>query len=178
MTVRGTVTIERRRLVAPLGWPLRHMPIEVVTTTNLVMTAGLRYYAQRAAGEGETNTFRAFVLFENDVGITPALADTYTDGGVPVGGTLKRMSSQFAKTDDQDPGNSVEAGPLVVTYAVTYGMAEANDVAINGVAITNYAAGAPSASEPLLMHARFPAVTKTDQEELTIRVNHVFGNVV
>ncbi len=173
-TVRGTVLVRKKYVGPAIGFLKPGTVTEEVRTANIVTTAGLRHYAQRSIGATPTDTFRAVLLFEGAA--NTALDDVLGDCGVQVVGSLKRMSSQYPVTDDQDPMNQADAGPDVTTYKVVYSAAEAISADIAGVCVTNYAGGAPSSSEPLLMHARFPSISKTDQEELTIIINHKFGN--
>lgn len=170
--VRGVCRILVRSLfVDPFTG--KQPPWVEVRVANLVTTAGFVHYAERAMQEASfTNQFDAFELYKGT--ITPAVGDTRANAGTLVAGTLKRHASGYPRISDPDPDNSVAAGPNVVSFNTSYGSSEANDT-IEGVVITNYASGAPSSTEPLLMHARFAAITKTSADELKVIVNHTLG---
>ncbi len=173
MRVRGRVRVLMRPIAPNPFRPDAPREWYEVAAGNLVMTAGLEWYAERAIQEpSTTNQFDAFELYSGTV--TPALADTRADAGTVVAGTLKRHAAGYPRRNDPDPDNAVAAGPLVLSFQTSYGSAEANGT-IEGVVITNYANGAPAPAEPLLMHARFAAITKTTSDELKVIVNHTFS---
>lgn len=145
----------------------------LITSTNLITTAGLTHYAQRGAGETPTNfngtTNTAIVL--GTAGNAPAAGSDYADITTKVTGSLKQLTTGYPTSNDSDSDNT-GSGATVTTFQVSYLTSEANASNIDRVAVTNWASGSPGTNEPLLMYATVSSFTKTSSDTLKMIINH------
>lgn len=146
---------------------------------NIVTNAGDLYYAQRGVNMTPTN-FTAAAVFDgimelyNGASGAPDKTNDRSDLTGLVAGSAKAMTSTYPKVNDADADNT-GSGVDIVTYLVSYALAEANAAAIDDVIITN---PSPGAGEPLLMHAEFGApFVKTSDDTLKVFVNHQMNGV-
>jgi hypothetical protein len=147
---------------------------------NIVTTAGDVWYAQQAAVgiaatvPSVTDTFTHAVL-GTGAGSAPAKNSTYGFFSTPITGAgIKIATSGWPRVDGPDADNT-GAGAAVLSWKFEWTAGDFNDTAIADVMITN---GAPSGTDPVLMHADdgdwTPSGTfdKTASDTLKFYVNH------
>jgi len=160
-------------IYAVLEWQDGSGKIKVYKSHNIVTNAGDVYYAQRAASESVTNAFGIMEL--GTAGDAPAKASIRSNVTAVVAVSQKAHDGTYPLTNDPDPDNPDTVGTDVVTYRVSYTVAEANDTDIDRVIITNVT---PAAGEALLSYGVFSApFTKTGAQTLKVFVNHTFNGV-
>lgn len=133
--------------------------------TVLQTAAGVTHLAELASGGTPTNAFDGLVFGAgND---DPTTADTFD--AVSQTGSLPflQLVSGYPKLNDDD-GRNGGRGPTTWTWRFER-EAGAPFVASNA-AVTNYAGGVPSSTEPLLVHAKQTIAQRLD-ERLVVFVN-------
>lgn len=186
-SMRGSIVVVRRNIYTGEK--------AVWTAPNRIANAGLRYYAQRMAEETPTEfvdggglPLLSMVLWESTTigGVSNPFSNiNLQDAGAALGWNTpspytalskKAVDATYPQLDDPDPDNS-GAGPLVLSYRVTYATGDANSTAIRGVALVNAAFSISSFSAGhLLFNAAWvssgSAITKTSSDTLKVFVNH------
>lgn len=141
---------------------------------NIVTTAGVLFFAQKAAGESPSPA-HVFTTLEmgNIAGDAPAAGSNRSNAGL-LAGTAKAVDGSYPQTDDGDADNT-GAGTNVITRRYSYAVGEGNALGIDRAVVTNATPGviADFPNEPLLSYALFDAeFDKTDIETLKVFVNH------
>lgn len=136
---------------------------------NIVTNDGDIYYAEEGAGEATSDTVVGFRLGNNPAAVNKA----DTDVTAFLAGTGKNTDGGYPTTGDAD-GDNTGAGVDIVTWRVSYTIAEANQDGIEeGAVVDNIAA--PTMA---LTHWVFAAAfDKTAADTLKIFVNHTFTGV-
>lgn len=132
--------------------------------TVVLTTAGTAHLVELAAGGSLTNDFDALVLGAGNE--DPAVGDDLSDVTQRLS-VVMRLASGYPKLADTDARNS-GAGATTYTWRFERG-AGAPFVASN-VAVTNYAGGVPTATEPLLIHGKQTIAQRYD-ERLIVWIN-------
>lgn len=145
-------------------------------TMNIVTDQGDLHYAQRGAAE-TPDEFTAAACEYGTAGNAVGKGTDRSDITTKTTGSLIETDATYPKADDQD-GDNTGAGADIVTWRFSYGTGDGNDPSIDRLIITNWAGGAPGASEVTLMYALFgSSFTKTASDTLKIFVNHTFTGV-
>lgn len=139
---------------------------------NIVTNAGDRYYAQRAAGETPTDNFDRMVLGN---GTPPTYTKTSTYGTLTgaITASTKVVSTGYPRTNDTDPDNG-QGGVNVVTWKFAWSK---TDFAANGINQAVITIPNPTSTSPILTGFTMTAFDKTNNDTLTIFVNHQFQGV-
>jgi hypothetical protein len=133
--------------------------------TALLTTAGTTHIGQLIAGSATTETFDALEL---GAGLnTPAVADTRASMTAKLGGTIVQVASGYPILNDDDIRNDGR-GATVYTWRFDY--PEGAQLIASNAIVTNYDAGAPGATEAVMVHANDPMAKRADQT-LTVFVN-------
>lgn len=139
---------------------------------NIVTNEGDRYYAQRACGETPTYNFNTMVL-GNGTQPTWSKTSTYSNLGSPISGSAKTVSTGYPKTNDTDPDNG-GGGVDVITWKFSWAKTDFSATGINQAVIT---ISNPSSGSPILTGFNMTAFDKTENDTLTIFVNHTVEGV-
>lgn len=134
--------------------------------TTLLTTAGATWLGQILAGTTPTNSFTGLELGQgNNV---PAVADTRANLTSKIGASLVNVSAGYPILGDSDLRNDGR-GVSTYTWKWVYPEGSLQILASNAI-VTNYAAGAPGASEPVMVSSS-TVLTKRVDQELTVFVN-------
>lgn len=139
---------------------------------NIVTNAGDVWYAQRACGETPTNNFNTMVL-GNGTQPTWSKTSTYSTLAGAISGSTKTVSSGYPKTNDTDPDNG-GGGADVVTWKFAWAKTDFSANGINQAVIT---IPSPSSGSPILTGFNMTPFDKTNNDTLTIFVNHSIEGV-
>lgn len=180
---RNKVYRTKRGILAYGLWVPRHQNILAVLkrqdgkilipASNIVTDAGDLFYAKLAAGEATTNVFDAHEMCSAGTPGKAADRSTFTT----IASSLFQQEATYPKTNDAD-GDNTGAGTDVRTTLKNYAKGDFNHAAITHGIVTNYQAGSPGASEPLLTGYAFAATfAKTADDTLKVFVNHTFNGV-
>jgi hypothetical protein len=138
--------------------------------TALLTTAGSAWLADILAGTTPANVFTALELGAgNNV---PAVSDTRASMTAKIGGSLIDVAAGYPILGDSDLRNDGR-GVSTYTWKWVYPEGATALIASNAI-VTNFAAGAPSGSEPVLVSAAEVLVKRADQV-LTVFVNLTTG---
>lgn len=168
---------------------------QTFVSKNRISHAGSRYYAQRSCLETPTE----FVDTPGDPDLAMVLWTSTTfgtagnpftnidlqDGGTSgtwdaaasyVTGSKLDVDATYPQTDDPDPDNG-GAGPLVLTYRVTFGTTDAVSASIRGFALVNQAFSLTTFGAGQIMFSAAwlsggSAIEKESGATLKVFVNH------
>ena len=133
--------------------------------TVILTTAGSTYLADILAGTTPANTFDAIELGQ---GLNvPAIGDTRASLTSKIGGSLIQVATGYPILADADIRNE---GRGASTYTWSFVYPEGAQLIASNFIVTNYAAGAPSSGEPVMVSANETLVKRADQV-LTVFVN-------
>lgn len=134
--------------------------------TTLLTDAGLIWLGQILAGTTPTNSFTGLELGQgNDI---PAGSNTRANLNAKIGASLVNVSAGYPILGDSDLRNDGR-GVSTYTWKWVYPEGSLQILASNAI-VTNYAAGAPIASEPVMVSSS-TVLTKRVDQELTVFVN-------
>jgi hypothetical protein len=146
-------------------------------TKNIVTDAGDLYYAESGANEAQTNFTTAASEYGTAGNAVTKSVDRSNAITTKTSGSIIEIDATYPTTADPD-GDNTGSGADIVSWRFSYGTGDGNDTTIDRLTITNWNAGTPGASEPLLMYALFGAsFSKTASDTLKIFVNHTFTGV-
>lgn len=135
-------------------------------TALLTDPVGQLHLTQLIAGTVTTNVFDALELGQGNN--ATAITDTRATLTSKIGGSLAQVASGYPVLDDSDIRNDGR-GATTYTWKFVYAEGTQQLHASNAV-VTNYDAGAPSSTEPVMVSAAEVMVKRVDQE-LTVFVN-------
>ena len=141
---------------------------EMIPGANIVTNAGDEYYASGAAG---TPAWAVAGMRLGTGVIAPGKTDT--DVQTFLAGSGKAIDATYPKVSDNDTDNT-GAGTKVVTWRVSYALAEANGTAISELAIVDSITLPTKALNRALFAAAF---NKTASDTLKVFVNHTFNGI-
>lgn len=128
-------------------------------------TAGTTHIAERVAGTSLTNAFGALELGQgND---TPAVGDDRSDLTSKIADTFTVIADGYPVLLDTDIRND---GRGATIWTWKFVIPQGEQFVASNLIVTNYAAGAPSSTEPVLVHADTVVAKRADQEA-TVFVN-------
>ena len=137
--------------------------------SNLIGTAGLTYYGQKATGATPTNTFAVLELASAG---TPGAASDRSDFTM-IGSTEQAFTATYPKLDDDDTDNATDAGPLVCTYLSEYAAGDFTAASVTHGIIT---VATPGASAPILCGWAFASpFSQSANDSLKVFVNHTLA---
>jgi hypothetical protein len=90
----------------------------LITTHNIITSAGDIYYAQKAMGETPTNAFNRFAFGTGNGGAW-GKSSIYSNLTGAISGSIKAEASTYPKTNDGDAANT-GAGTSVMTHLASY----------------------------------------------------------
>lgn len=178
----GDVFAPEFNVLAVLKGPLG---IRYALGINIVTDLGDKYYAQKAAGEAETDDFDGNANRGGEMG-TSATAPAKTDKGCntpsAATGHKQTQNTGYPKTNDVDADNT-GGGLDIVTWLHDWAKTEGNQASIAEFAIGidvdvdgDLSNDGPS-TDKALMHATLTSFTKTSNDTLKIFSNHTFNGV-
>lgn len=140
----------------------------LIPASNIVTTAGDRFYAEVACGESPNVNFAAAGggLRLGSANTSPTKADT--DVTTFLAGTAKAIDAGYRRTADND-GDNTGSGTNVITWRVSYSTSEGNANGIVEGAIVNDRTTPGSALTHFLFASSF---NKTSSDTLKVFVNH------
>jgi hypothetical protein len=132
----------------------------------LLTTAGQAYMAQVLAGSATTDAFDAMELGFSTA--NPALADTRASLTTKVSGTIVQVASGYPVLGDSDIRND---GRGATVYSWKFEYPEGAQIIASDAIVTNYDAGAPGATEPIMVRGNDTPLAKRADQTLTVFVN-------
>lgn len=125
---------------------------------NVLTPAGTTHIAERESMAALTDTFDAFEFGQgNDV---PSAASTRASLGSKIGGSLLEVAAGYPVKGDSDTRNDGRGADVWSWLCV---VPEGTELLASNLIVTNYDGGAPTSTEPVLVHGDTVVSTRTDQ---------------
>ena len=131
-------------------------------------TAGKLHFAQRIADTSLTNAFAGVELGTGDTAI--GTADTRSAMLNKIVGSLTEVEAGYPKINDTDVANTGR-GADVWTYKFIVDASATGPFTATNFHLTNYAAGAPTATEPVGIVGNGLSITCNGTDDLTLFLN-------